>query len=216
LSAPLGLLLPALFLPAVLALLGLLVLAGLDVVRADPPRACDTGRWRFRVRVALLHLLQPLVRTWGRARHRTAARRDGPAAPSLPGPVTVVDGDILMTPFGGERAEVTAAAVAVLQRAGYRVAPGTGWEDFDARIHPGPFVVGELLTTGHIHGWVQLRVRRRPRWPAITAFSLLACLMATVSLLMAALLLAVGLGEALRELWWAGGRVRRTVAKAAR
>jgi glycosyltransferase involved in cell wall biosynthesis len=216
LTAPLGLLLPALFLPAVLAALGLLALVGVDLVRADPPRACDTGRWRFRAGVALLHLLQPVVRTWGRARHRTAARRDGPTTASLPGPMHVLDGGILMAPHSGQRAELTAAVVALLQRSGLRVAAGTGWEDFDARIRLGPFLVGELITTGHIVGWVQIQVRRRLRWRAVLAFLVVVCLAAAVSLPVAAALLTIGVVELLRESWRAGSGIRHCLLEAAR
>ena len=216
LTAPLGLLTPALFLPAVLAVLGLLVLGCTDFVRADPPRTCTGRRLRFRAGVALLHLLQPLVRTWGRARHRTAARRDCPPGPPLPGPLTAVDRATLVTPSPGERAEVTAAAVAVLQRSGFRVAPGNGWTDFDARLRSGPFAIGDLISSGHVEGWVQLRVRRRLRWRATAAILVLAGVLAVLSPLVAAVVLAVGLGEMARGLWSVSAAVRRRLEEAAR
>lgn len=215
LTAPLGLFQPGLTVPAALALLLIVTLVCVDLVQASPPRECRRGRIRFRAGVTVLHLLQPLVRTWGRARHRPVARRNGLTRPSLPGPVNVMTGGTLMLPLHGERAEVTAAAVAVLQRSGFRVAPGTGWEDFDARILTGPFIVGEMLTSGHVHGWVQVRVRSRLRWRAAGAFVILVTILATTSLMAAAILLAAGLGEIVRETVRAGGGVRRRLREAA-
>jgi GT2 family glycosyltransferase len=216
LTALLGLLTPALFLPAVVAVLGLLVLGCTDFVRADPPRTYTGRRLRFRAGVAVLHLLQPLVRTWGRVRQRTAARRECPPGPPLPGPVTTVDRSTLMAPCPGERAEVTAAAISVLQRAGLRVAPGNGWSDFDARIRSGPFATGELLTSGHVQGWVQLRFRPRLRWRTTVAFVALLGLLAAWSAPVAAVVLAAGLGEMARGLWSVSAAVRRRLEEAAR
>jgi hypothetical protein len=202
--------------PSTLALLGLLALACVDMVRSDPPRTCSRGRLRFRAGVTVLHLLQPLVRTWGRARQRTAARREGPPGPPLPGPVTTVDRSTLMAPCPGERAEVTAAAISVLQRAGLRVAPGNGWSDFDARIRSGPFATGELVTSGHVQGWVQLRSRPRLRWRTTAAFVALLGLLAAWSAPVAAVVLAAGLGEMARGLWSVSAVVRRRLEEAAR
>lgn len=215
LTAPLGLLKPMLCAPAVLALVGLVLLGGVDVVQSRPPRACRTGQLRFRTHVAVMHLLQPLVRTWGRARHRAVARRLTQARQILPGPMHAAERGTLLTPYEGPRAEVTAAAVAVLLQSGLRVAPGTGWEDFDAQVVGGPFVVGELLTSSHPQGWVQLRVRRRLRWPAVAAFLVLVCLVATVDLLPVVIVLGAGLAEVVRELRRTRSTVHRVLRKAA-
>ncbi|HYO50649.1 MAG TPA: ABC transporter transmembrane domain-containing protein [Chloroflexia bacterium] len=52
----------------------------------DPP----PGRWRLRVLTAVLHLLQPFARLWGRLRHGlTPWRRRGLAGPTLPRPQTI-------------------------------------------------------------------------------------------------------------------------------
>jgi glycosyltransferase involved in cell wall biosynthesis len=215
LTAPLGLLEPILAVPAVLAVVGLALLGGVDVVRARPPRTCRAGRLGFRTSVAAMHLLQPLVRTWGRERHRAIARRRRQSQPSLPGPMRAVGGGTLLAPHEGPRAEVTAAAVAVLQMSGLRVAPGTGWENFDARVMGGPFVVGELLTSSHPQGWVQLRVRRRLRWRAVVAFLSLVCLVAAVDPLSVAVVVGAGLAEMGRELWRTRSAVHRVLKKAA-
>jgi hypothetical protein len=196
-------------------LVGLVLLGMVDAVQARPPRACRTGRLRFRAHVAVMHVLQPLVRTWGRARHRAVARRLTQAGPFLPGPMHAAERGTLLTPHVGPRAEVTAAAVAVLLQSGLRVAPGTGWEDFDARVVGGPFVVGDLLTSSHPQGWVQLRVRRRLRWPAVAAFLLLVGLVATADLLSVVIVLGAGLVEVVRELRRTRSTVHRVLKKAA-
>ena len=213
-SAPLALLWPVLAAPSVLAGLGLIMIASVDLVQADPPRECRNGRLRFRAGVALMHLLQPLVRSWGRARHRTVARRDDQLRPSMPAPIHAVPGGTLLTPFEGPRAKLAWAAVTVLQWSGLRVVPGTGWEDFDARVIVGPFVIGELLTSSHPQGWVQVRVRRRLRWRAVVPFLLFVFLVGALGLLPAGIVLAAGVVETGRELRLAGSGVRRRLQAA--
>jgi len=120
----------------------------------------------------------------------------------------------LIAPCKGSRAELTAAAVNVLQLARLRVTPGTGWEDFDARLSGGLFVVADLVTSDHPQGWVQLRVRRRPRWRLATALAV-AGLAALIDPLLALVILAGGLVETCRGLWLTRKPVQRTLAEAA-
>jgi O-antigen biosynthesis protein len=153
--------------PAIAAVLVLLILTGFDLVWLRPPPRSPYGGLRFRMGLTAMHLLQPLVRTWGRARRRFVVAETGQPRPGLPGPMTSAGRSTLVAPFEGSRGQLTAAAVGVLKHAGLRVAPGTGWEDFDARFAGGLFVVAELLTSDHVQGWVQLRIRRRPHWPLL-------------------------------------------------
>ena len=41
--------------------------------------------------------------------------------------------------------------------------PSSGWDDYDARIVRSTFVFGDLQTSSHPTGYVQIRVRRRLR-----------------------------------------------------
>src|SRR5439155_24656032 len=87
-SLVLGLAAPPLFGTAAVAVAFALTLGVIDAVRATPPRRLDVNALGFRAGVAALHVLQPLVRTWGRLRHAPLARRDLPPAAKLAGPLT--------------------------------------------------------------------------------------------------------------------------------
>lgn len=214
LTAPLALFAAVLGIPALVACLALLLLAALDLCRVRPPRRSGHASLRFRAGVTAMHVLQPLVRTWGRARHRAVARRNGNPRPKLPGPMRSTGKGTLIAPYEGSRAELAAAAVNVLQLAGLRVSPGTGWEDFDARLNGGAFVVADMVTTDHVNGWVQLRVRRHLRWPAAVAALSVTGMVAIVDPLLALVVLAGGVAETGRGLWRTGERVRRALVKA--
>jgi hypothetical protein len=117
-------------------------------------------------------LLQPIARSWGRLRHRERARRGLPRAAAIPGPATPMAGGVLLLPDTGDRVGVTSEIVAELRRVGLRVLPATGWEDFDARIVGSLVVFGELVTSAHPIGSVQMKIRRRLR--RRTTFAVLA------------------------------------------
>jgi hypothetical protein len=138
------------------------VLAGIDAASVRPPRQARGWQVRFRLGVAAMHLLQPLARTWGRLRHREPARRDLPPQ-ALPGPAEDLGRGVVLLPEDRPRADLAAALVAELRRTGMRVLPATGWEPYDARLIGSTLVLGELVTSGHPVGYVQVRVRRRAR-----------------------------------------------------
>jgi O-antigen biosynthesis protein len=214
-TAPLGLLVPWLALPALLALIGLLALGAFDAARAHPPRNVEGSALAFRAGVAYLHLGQPLVRLWGRWRGLPDARRELPAGDPLPGPVEDVGRGVLLLPQDRERAALTAAVVHALRYVGLRVLPATGWEDHDARVIGSTILWGDLVTTAHPEGCVQLRVRPRVRAlrfgvaVALATFLLVAGLMPAAALVLAAVAV-----EATRGLIRLGPRVRRAVRAA--
>lgn len=214
-TAPLAFIAPVLGIPALVAGLAMLLLAVVDFLRVHPSRRGGGSALGFRTGVTLMNLLQPIVRTSGRVRHRSVARRSSQPRPHLPGPMTSAGGGSLIAPLEGSRAELTAAAVNVLQLAGLRVSPGTGWEDYDARINGGPFVLAYLVTTDHVQGSVQLGVRRRLRWRVVTVAFLAIAVTAVGHPLLSLSLLAGGLAETCRGLWWTGRRVRRALTEGA-
>jgi GT2 family glycosyltransferase len=167
LTAPLALISPWLALPAVLAAVGLMLLAGVDMAQAEPPRRPKTGGLRFRASVAAHHLLQPLVRFWGRNRHRNGARRDLGGHQRLPEAVGRARGGVVVVPEDRPRAELAAALVSALRVRDIRAIPSSGWEDYDARLLLSPFAYGELQTSSHPEGFVQVRIRFRPRRRAV-------------------------------------------------
>jgi hypothetical protein len=169
LSAPLGLAWAPALLPAALGLALLVALATIDMACARPPRRV-AARARFALSVAGLHLVQPLVRMWARRRHLPTARRDLP--PKVPplGPARAVGRGTLMVPFAGRREDLAAALVAELQRAGVHAAPAGAWEDHDAKLVGSTLVRGELVTSAYPTGYVQVQVRRRPRWALVATY----------------------------------------------
>lgn len=168
--APFALLMPAL---AVLPLLGvavLLTLAAIDMKRTQLPRSQGGRALRFRLGVALLHLAQPIVRSWARLRQTATMRRQLPSYTEMPGPMTRLPGGVLLLPESAPRPQMVAGLVGNLRRARIPISVPTGWENYDADLLASYFVRGELVTSSHPPGCVQIQVRRHLRLrPAIGA-----------------------------------------------
>lgn len=160
---PLALLVPALALVPLLALSFLLGLFVHDARVVRPPRRLGRRALGFRFGVAYLHLAQPLVRTRARWKEDRLSRRGTPAYAALPGPVQRLDAGVLLLPEDRPRAQFAADLVGNLRRAGFPVAVPSGWEDHDATLVGSWLVLGELVTSSHPVGCVQLQVRRRLR-----------------------------------------------------
>jgi hypothetical protein len=162
-TAPLGLVSPWAALPALGALALFVGLAVRDVLVATPPRGLRDGRLRFRIAVALHQLLQPLARASG----RVTARRAAQGEPTVNQPLPVVVGsrrDGVTVLFEDRpRAELADLLIGEVRRKGIRVLPSTGWDDYDARLLASALVVGDLQTSSHPEGFVQLRIRTRIR-----------------------------------------------------
>jgi glycosyltransferase involved in cell wall biosynthesis len=190
LTAPLALLSPLLALPAAVAVAALSAFAAVDMKRIDLPRGRAEGRLRFRAKVAVHHLLQPLVRWWARRRHRQVAHRDLKFGQTLPVAVRRIRGGVVVVPEDRPRSELAAALVDALRRRGVRAISPSGWEDYDARLLLSPLLHGELQTSSHPEGFVQIRIRSRPRWQAITVAVAAGMAVTLVSPTLALLLLA--------------------------
>jgi glycosyltransferase involved in cell wall biosynthesis len=211
LTAPLAAFHPLLGLPAVAAVVFVAALGLVDGARVRVPR--HVPRRGFRAGVALLHLLQPLVRTWGRVRHAGRARRDLTAA-SLPGPVERIGRSVQLLPESGPRAALAADIVSVLRRAGFRIAASSGWDSYDARIVASRLLHAELVSSSHPEGWVQVAVRRRLRVMGLveSGFAVVALGLVMPTLAVAgALLVAARVSWA----WWRTGPAVRRVIRAA-
>jgi len=186
LTAPLAILRAWLAVPALAALAFLLGLGATDVVRADAPRGVSRGRLRFRAMVAVHHLLQPLVRSWARARHGPEARRRIGVQATLPPPVRHLRGGVVVLPEDRPRHELAATLVEALRARGIRANYPSGWEDYDARLLLSPFAYGDLQTSSHPEGFVQVRIRFRPRRRALALIALGALVAAATSPALAA------------------------------
>jgi hypothetical protein len=216
LSAPLGLIWLGLAIPASIAALFLFTLACIDAGSARPPRNVGTVQGAaFRMRVASMHVLQPLARTWGRHWRRSLARRDISVRAPIPGPAMNAPGGVLMLPLVGGRAAVTESVIAELRRHGLRVLPANGWEQYDARLIGSSLVVADLLTSAHPVGWLQIRTRTRLAVvPALTwlAAAMLLAMHFPVSLAGSGALAVFEIG---RGLWRTGPGARRFIARRA-
>ena len=168
LTAPLALISLWLALPAALAAAALCLLAAVDMTQARPPRRSPAGGLQFRAKVAAHQLLQPLVRFWARNRHRNGARRDLGSHQKLPGGVGRARGGVVVVPEDRPRAQLAAALVSALRVRGIRAMPSSGWEDYDARLLLSAFAYGDLQTSSHPEGFVQVRIRTRPRIRRLT------------------------------------------------
>ena len=198
-TLPLGLVSIAAAVPGVLAVALLVALFAIDVARARPPRHLRTNHATFRAGVAAMHVLQPLVRTWGRVRSTATARRELGDVAALPGPATRPARRVLLLPADRARADLVADVIGSLRRRGFRVQSPSGWEDHDARVMGSALVAAELVTSAYPEGCVQITTRFRPRpWPlalsalgAVTA-AIVAPWLAAAAGVMAAAVLARG------------------------
>ena len=213
---PLAFLWPAAAAFPALAALGVCALGVIDAARLRVPRGRRVARWWFRLATSALHLLQPLARTWGRVRHRRLARRDLPAVGPLPSPVTTTSGRVLVVPEEQSRSEIAGTVIAGLRAVGFSVAQTTGWEDHDASVLGSALVVGELITSSHPVGWVQIRVRRRVRTLRLTAAASTIVAVAAFSPRAATVGLALVAADVCRGAWRTGLVIRRRIRQLAR
>ena len=212
-AGPLALLDARFGLTAVLALafiLGLLLVDAASVRRGRRPRPAS-----FRWGVAMLHVVQPMARAWGRFVHRSTALETADP-PALPGPAATVSGGVLLLPEDRPRAELVPLIVRVLRGAGYKVFGTTGWEDHDGEIIGSRLLRGQLLTSCHPHGSVQMRVRLRVRRIA-AAFTIVVTATAAIAvgLPLAETIVGVAAIDSLIGACRLGPRLRRAVRDAA-
>ena len=177
-TAPLAALSRALALPSLVAVFALALIGLIDAARTTPPLTTPRPN-RFRLSVAAHHLLQPLVRWWGRRRALSSARTGLDVRPPLTGPVREVPGGVLLLPADRPRADIAADIVGLLRQEGIRAWPASEWEACDAHVLGSSLVVGDVVTSGHPHGTVQVRVRTRIRTPR--AVGLAAVILAVVT-----------------------------------
>jgi GT2 family glycosyltransferase len=200
----------ALGLGALLLLVGLFCI---DVFAARPPRGSRGWSLRFRADVALLSMLQPLVRTMGRLTTSAEAARELAHPTRLPGPAARRAGGTVLLPMHGSRADLMTNLMAHLRHSGLQVAPPTGWEDHDFKIVGSLLVTGDVLSTSHIAGAVQIRVRLRPRVVPILGLLALMAGVAVAAPAGAGLVALAGLAEIVRGTWNARHRVLRVLMR---
>ena len=165
---------PVVGIPALAALVFIAVLACVDACvrrrRARPARADFASR-----RVAAMHVLQPLVRCWGRRQRRPRAGDESAPRLALDPNVAFRDGRILVVPIPGPARSSSPPLPRTFVARGCAAIASTGWEAYDARVIGSTIVGGELATSAYPEGYVQVRIRRRPRaWGATVVIAGLA------------------------------------------
>src|SRR5207253_7999631 len=118
-------------------------------------------------------------------------------------------------PADRRRPELAAALVDELRRRKVRVLPPNEWEAHDAAFVASTLVVGELVTSSHPEGCVQVRVRTRLRAGAAVLYGLAALVALAIQPVAAAAVVVVAVAEFGRGKIRSGPRVRRIVRRAA-
>jgi hypothetical protein len=180
---------PWLALPAAMALLLAVVVGAIDMVRTQPPRTHGGSGLAFRAHVATHHLLQPVARIWGRVTSRQSAHASLAVPGILPPLLRRAPGGVVVVADERPRAELASALLAELRRRGLRARSPNGWEKHDARVVLSPLVCGDLVTSSHPVGYVQIRVRPHLRVVPLVALATAAAVAAIVSAPLANLVL---------------------------
>jgi len=209
LTAPLAAVSVVLAAPAVFGLTLLMALGAANAARCRPPTGSGIGQMRARMSIAWLTMAQPLVRAWGHSRNRVPALRTaGPEQP-VARPTGRATGRVFIYEAMCHRSELAAALIAHLRQGGLCVVAAGGWEDFDARVAAGPFLMGELLATAHPGGCIQVRVRRRARRWAWIGAAVVGGVALGVSVAVFAAVAAIVMAGLLWGLWRSGPSVDR-------
>jgi O-antigen biosynthesis protein len=222
---PLGLIEPAaawLGFSAVLFLLVLLVIGALNTdstVRCvhgsigEPRRTRTSLLWRFTV--SALCLVQPLARTWGRLKAAMVERRSGDLQAALPGPLTRIKRNVVIVPAPATRSDVTQSVLAVMRAARFTVLAPTGWESHDAQVLGSMTMRSDIVTSGHVPGWVHVRVSLRPRPVAMAVAVVVVAVVAVVSPVAATAATVLLVVDAAIGVWQCRFRTMRRIIAAA-
>jgi hypothetical protein len=214
-TAPLAVVAPELGIPALASLLFMGSLGCVDAVRAAPPRAVVRRRMRFRCSVAAMHVLQPIVRSWGRKRRRIRGRDESaPRGGGFDATGVSRKGRVLVVAHTGPRTELVEAIAAHVRRAGVRVMTSNGWDSYDVRLIGSALVRGDLVTSAYPEGYVQVRIRRRPRGWGVTFVVAGLAFAAAIDPLAAFSFCCLAGAETGRGWWRTGSLVRRVVLEA--
>jgi glycosyltransferase involved in cell wall biosynthesis len=211
LTLPLGLLARALALPGALGVVVLVALVAAEArqVATAPPGRSGPGVW---LGVGLLSCAQPIARAWGRARAARAARQGLLTPRVVIGSSYALPGGVVALHTSAARQEVAAALLATTRRAGLTVTSPTGWEDHDLSVMGSLLVAGDIVTSGHPDGAVQVRVRRRVRLGSAVAAVAAVGVAALLDARVAALAAAITVVDVVRGTWRTGLALRRLMS----
>jgi hypothetical protein len=158
-------------------LLALGLIAGLftiDAARVRPLRRSSRLSLRFRAEVASLFLIQPLARLIGRLASPDETARPTPATPWIAAGAVSRKRGMVMIATSASREEIMAGLVRHLREGRLSVVAPTGWEEHDCQVLSSSLVAGDVVSSSHVPGTVQIRVRPRLRVAPFAAFAVLA------------------------------------------
>lgn len=176
---------------AALALVACLFMV--DAARTRPPRWSPRLSLGFRAEVATLFLLQPLARLWGRLASSDETGHSYPSPPRIGAVAVTRKRDIVVITTSASRMDVMAELVRCFRRRRLGVVAPTGWEAHDFRVRASALLAGDVISSSHIPGTVQIRARARLRTAPLAGFLIMAAI-AAISTPPAALIVALAAG----------------------
>ncbi len=185
-----------------------------DAVLARPPRQSSRLSLRFRAEVATLFVLQPLARLAGRLASADEAWPSAHATRWIAAGAISRRGDTVLISTRAPRDEIMERLVRQFRRSHLRVIAPTGWEEYDCRTHLSAMVAGDVISSSHVPGTVQIRVRARLRTGWVAAFAIVAGVAAIATPAASLAVLAVAAVELARGVWSARVVMPRMIASA--
>jgi hypothetical protein len=211
LTLPLGLLSPFLAVPGAVGAVVLLTLVAAETYQAATARA---GRHRPGVwlGIGLLSCAQPVARTWGRVRAARVAREGLLTPHVVTGPSYPLPGGVVGIRTRSPRHKVAAALLSTVRRAGLSVTSPTGWEDRDFSVMGSLLVAGDVVTSEHPDGAVQVRVRRRVRLGSAAVVAVVVAVASMLGTTLAAVAAAIAIVDVVRGAWRTGPGLRHLIS----
>jgi hypothetical protein len=201
----------------VVGLAALALLAGLfvvDAVMTRPPRRGSRLNLRFRAEVAAFFVLQPLARLAGRLASVDEIAPSAASTAWIPAETVSRKRTTVIISTAARRDEIMEKLVRTLREARVRVVAPTGWEEYDCRALPSALVAGDVISSSHVLGTVQITVRPRLRTGPAVVFGLLAAIGAVAAPAASLLVLGAAAVELVRGLWTTRSVMPAMVVKA--
>jgi hypothetical protein len=192
------------------------LIAGLfavDAVRTRPLRGSSRLSLRFRAEVAALFVVQPLARLLGRLASADEITRAAPATPWIAAGAVKRRRGVVMIATSGPRDEMMAGLVRQFREGHLVVVAPTGWEDHDCRVMASTLVTGDVISSSHVPGTVQIRIRTRLRIAVLAGFVVLAAIAAIATPAAAVVVLLAAAVELARGLWCTRFVLPRTILR---
>jgi glycosyltransferase involved in cell wall biosynthesis len=201
----------------VVGLAALALIAGLfvvDAAMARPPRRGSRLNLRFRAEVAAFFLLQPLARLAGRLASADEIAPSSVATTGIAADTVTRNGSTVMLSTASPRDEIMERLVRKFRQARLRVVAPTGWEEYDCRALASTLVAGDVVSSAHVLGTVQVTVRPRLRVAPCFIFGVVTAMAAIAAPAAAAVVLGAAAVELARGLWTTRASMPALVVKA--